>query len=249
MDKEILKYYSRKDIQKAILNESENKEVAVSYSDKGFGKRPDILQFENDIYELAKLGATSFHISEEHWKNPLLLKPGMTKKELDELRSGWDCIFDLDSNYFEYARIAALLIIEALKFHDIKNIGIKFSGNKGIHLGISFKSFPYKVNNILTKDLFPEGVRVIALYLKEMIKEQLSIKLLEKDSIEDLAKNTLQEKSNLTKNGIFDPFTIVDIDTLLISNRHVYRAPYSLHEKSGLVSLPLKFQDLLSFKF
>ena len=31
----------------------------------------------------------------------------------------------------------------------------------------------------------------------------------------------------------------LEIDTVLISSRHLYRMPYSLHEKSGLVSLPI----------
>ena len=75
-----LNYYLRKDIQSSIIKSAKNREVAVVYSDKGFGKRPDILQYENDIAELAKQGATSFHISEEHWKNPLLIRTGMSKK-------------------------------------------------------------------------------------------------------------------------------------------------------------------------
>ena len=33
---------------------SQNREVAVNFSDKGYGKRPDVIQFENDVYELAK---------------------------------------------------------------------------------------------------------------------------------------------------------------------------------------------------
>src|SRR3990167_4434778 len=94
-----LDYYSRKDIQKAILESSKNKEVAVKYSSGSFGKRPDSLNFEQDVFELAKQGATSFHISEEHWRNPLLLKPGMTKLELDKLRVGYDIILDIDTKF------------------------------------------------------------------------------------------------------------------------------------------------------
>jgi hypothetical protein len=37
----------------------------------------------------------------------------------------------------------------------------------------------------------------------------------------------------------FDIAKILQIDTLLISSRHLYRMVYSLHEKSGLVSLPI----------
>src|SRR3989344_7190915 len=38
------------------------------------------------------------------------------------------------------------------------------------------------------------------------------------------------------------------IDTILISSRHLYRMPYSLHEKSGLVSLPLDPDKVLEFE-
>ena len=81
-----LKYYSQEKIQKAIIRHSLHKEVVASYGGKGFGKRPDTLNYDSDILELAKQGATSFHISEEHWKNPRNLVPGMTKRQLDELR-------------------------------------------------------------------------------------------------------------------------------------------------------------------
>ena len=81
----VLEHYAGKEVQKALLESSKNKEVAIKYGEKGFGKRPDTLYFENDILDLAKSGATSFHISEELWKNPLQLKPGMTKKQLDEI--------------------------------------------------------------------------------------------------------------------------------------------------------------------
>ncbi|MEK6862588.1 MAG: hypothetical protein AABW57_00275, partial [Nanoarchaeota archaeon] len=127
---DLLNYYSRKDIQKSIFESSVNRELAVKFGNKGFGKRPDILQFEKDIYELVKQGATSFHISEERWKNPLLLKPGMTKNQFDGLRTSWDLLIDLDGE-FEYTKIAAYLITEALKFHNLNSYSIKFSGSRG----------------------------------------------------------------------------------------------------------------------
>ena len=220
----LLKYYSIKDIQQEIIRLSKNREIAAVFSDKGFGKRPDILQYEQDILELVKKGATSFHISEEHWTNPLLLKPGMTKSELDRLRTGFDLILDIDGP-FEYSQIAAYLIVEALKYHNIENISVKFSGNKGFHIGIPFSSFPEKVNNIDTRLLFPDAPKIISQYLKEFIKEQL-IKKTEKK----------------------DPFSIVDIDTVLISNRHMFRSVYSYHEKSGLISIPIDPDSILNFK-
>lgn len=239
-------YYSRKEIQSKIVSAAKNKEIGVLFHDGNFGKRPDILQYDNDVLELVKQGAYSFHISEETWQNPLMLRPGMSKKELDELRIGWDLVLDIDSKHLEYSKIAALLVIEAIKFHNIKNMDIKFSGNHGFHIGISFKAFPEKVTNMETKLLFPEGLRTIASYIKYLIKNHLESELL-KHNIEDIAKNIGKEKEGLFKDGKFDPFSVVDIDTILISSRHLFRAAYSINEKSGLVSVPITLEQLKNF--
>jgi DNA primase large subunit len=45
-----------------------------------------------------------------------------------------------------------------------------------------------------------------------------------------------------------DPFRIANVDPILISPRHLFRMPYSLHEKTHLVSLPLLPGDLPDFK-
>ena len=243
-----LEYYSRKEVQKAIVSAAKNKEVAVKYLDEGFGKRPDVLQFNNDVLELAKSGVTSFHLSEEHWSNPLLLKPGMTKNQLDDLRIGWDCILDIDCKFLEFSKEAALLLAEALKFHDIKNFGIKFSGNSGFHLGIPFESFPEKVHNQDIKLLFPDGVRVIASYLKNLISAPLSEKILKISKIEEIAKVLSKNKSELLIKNKFNPFSVLEIDSVLISSRHMYRAPYSINEKKGLVSIPLTLSQLKNFE-
>ena len=134
-----LQFYARKDIQKEILKDAKDREVSFKFGDKGFGKRPDVLQFEGDVFELAKQGVTSFHISEERWSNPLDLNTGMNRKDLDELRIGWDLILDIDGP-FEFSQVAAELLVDALKFHDIENLAVKFSGNKGFHLAIPFES-------------------------------------------------------------------------------------------------------------
>ena len=219
---DLREYYSKKEVQNKLMEVSKDREISVKVGDS-FGKRPDILQYPSDIIELVKSGATSFHISEEHWKNPLLLKPGMTKRELNSLRIGWDLILDIDGP-FEFSQITSYLITEASDFNDVKSYTIKFSGNKGFHIAIPFNAFPETVNSIKTKDLFPEGPQVIASYLKNIIKNELSERI---------------------KND--NPYSIVDIDTILISNRHMFRAPYSYHEKSGLISIPVKKENILNF--
>ena len=60
-------YYSKQEVQKAIFEFSRHKEVCPRYFE-GFGKRPDVLQYPGDIFELVKKGATSFHCSEEIWQ-------------------------------------------------------------------------------------------------------------------------------------------------------------------------------------
>ena len=46
----------------------------------------------------------------------------------------------------------------------------------------------------------------------------------------------------------FNAASIIDVDTILIASRHLYRAVYSLHEKSGLVSIPVEIDHLLDFE-
>ena len=240
-----LNHYARKDVQKAILAVSKDREVGIKFGEKGYGKRPDILQYEEDVYQLAKQGATSFHISEERWQDPLLLTTSMSKKDLDKLRIAWDLMIDIDGKSFEYSKKAAHLVCEALKFHDIKNFSVKFSGNRGFHIGIRYESFPDVLNNIPTKELFPDGPKTIALFLEEFIRDELSNALLENKTITQLEKESRVPK--LKENGIFNPFKLVELDTILISPRHLFRAPYSINEKSSLVSIPIKPNEILSF--
>ena len=82
--------------------------------------------------------------------------------------------------------------------------------------------------------------RVISSYLKSMIQEFLTAKLLSKGSLNDIAKSIGKTEDQLIVNGKFDPYQAVDIDSVLISSRHLFRCAYSINEKSGLVSIPLK---------
>ena len=233
-----LKYYSRKDIQNEILRLAKNREVQGWFNNIR-GSRPEILNYFGDIETWINNGLSSIHVSEERWYDPLNLKSGMKKSDLNNLRCGWDFVIDLDSTYLSYSLIAGELLVEALKFHDIENYSIKFSGNHGVHIGICYEAFPKEVNGQNIKDFFPDGLKIIVSYLKDMIKDFLAERLLKED-INDIAINIGKNKSDLIKNKKFDPFTVVDIDTILISSRHMFRAVYSINEKSGLVSIPLK---------
>ena len=121
-----LSYYKRKEIRELLVKYAKDKEVAVRFKDF-FGKRPDSLQYPNDVVELAKRKATSFHCSEELWSNPLSLRSDMKRKEQDELRIGWDLILDIDCSHFIYSKLATHILIKILKeeFMIIKNDQLK----------------------------------------------------------------------------------------------------------------------------
>lgn len=243
----VLRYYKRPDIQEAIIREADNKEIAISYGGTGYGKRPDVLHYPRDVLEMVKQGGTSFHCSEELWHNPLNIVTGMKARELDELRKGWDLILDIDCPELEYSKIAGDLLVQALKHHGIKHVSVKFSGNHGFHLGIPFEAFPETIHNTPVKHMFPDGPRKIAAYLQDMIRQPLADRLLAKHPPHTIAKNVGKEPNELTTNGQFDPFKVLDIDTILIASRHLYRMPYSLNEKSGLASVVIEPDEILAF--
>lgn len=248
---EVIKYYSRKDVQKHILNLAKNREIAISYNGK-FAQRPQTLLFERDIIEHARNGATSFHASEERWNNPMSLVTTSKKNELDRIRIGWDLILDIDCKFLEYSKICAKLIIETLKFHGVNCYSIKFSGNTGFHIGVPFEAFPNKINETEVSKMFPEAPQVIANYIKEMIKERLGEEILKFNNLSEIMKKTGMKYENLIieedDKKFFNPYSLITIDTIAISSRHLFRMPYSLNEKSWLVSVPIKEDEIDSFE-
>lgn len=307
----ILKHYKRKDVQEAIVAHVKDREVAPRFNET-FGSRPDSLRNGADILEYAKDGATSFHCSEERWSNPHQLATEMKPHELAALRIGWDLIIDIDCKSWEYSKLIAFAIVTILKSFGIASISVKFSGNKGFHIGVPFEAFPNTIHGKETRLLFPEGPRRIAAYLIHLLETRFGTLLQEKEKssiahslnipIEDLMvsvcvscnkKHPVSQANSLeficpfcenrfttgqfisykscdkcgklmVKSGHvsqtcsrcgknrfqakLDVEKILEIDTVLISSRHLYRAPYSLHEKSGLVSLPIDPNHVLDFQ-
>ena len=252
-----LRYYKRKEVQDLIVKFAQNKEIGVRYG-LGFGKRPDILVYPRDVIEVVMQGATSFHCSEETWKDPLSISKNNTKKELDELRSGWDLILDIDCPILGYSALCADLIIRFLKYCGVKDFSIKFSGNKGFHIAVPFEAFPKEVNGDETRLLFPQAPQQIAAYIKENIEEELAKNILQWENgdlsnvsrrldipEEKLIHNVRNKSGDLIATLNVESF--LEIDTVLISSRHLFRMPYSLHEKSGLVSLPIDPDRILEF--
>lgn len=251
-----LDYYSRKDVLKELVEISRDREIQVWFGSIP-GQRPETINFEGDILASVKRGMSSFHVSEERWRDALKLKSGLSKSDLDNLRIGWDMILDIDCKRIDHSRIAASLLVDALRFHNVKNISVKFSGGSGFHIGVPFEAFPEKVNNVKIKDLFPEGTRIIASYLVDLIKEPLNKEFLKLNkNWQELADKFSKKKEDIFSNKrpedpytTFDinPYSVLDIDSILISSRHMIRAPYSINEKTGLVSVPIHPEEIPSF--
>lgn len=231
------KYYKNRYVQRALGEFAASREVVPRYFNS-FGKRPDTLQYSSDVAALAEKGATSFHCSEELWQNPLELSTGLSEEELNNLRTGWDLIIDIDTKYMEYGRIAAELVIEALRFHNVKSIGLKFSGGSGWHIGVPWKAFPERIGEIEVKNMFPKAAQAIVSYLGEMVHGRLL------ERISDLSN----EKIGFVKVKDYEAVKKVVPDLVLVSPRHLFRMPYSLHERTGLASIVIKPEQLRDFR-
>jgi len=227
-------YYSKPDVQKAIFEFCKNRETIPRYFE-GFGKRPDSFEYKGDSFELVKKGATSFHCSEEIWKDPMKINTEMNEEQANELRTGWDLIIDIDSKYLDYSKIMAELIIKMLRFHGVKNIGLKFSGSKGFHIILPWKAFPKEINNVQAKDKFPEWPRIITRYITEKIEEKL------------IERISALERPNKYVRDFQAPKEVIP-DLVLVSPRHLFRAPYSLHEKTALASVVIDPEKVSEFE-
>jgi len=232
--KEVQFYYLRDGILDKIFELCRGREVVPIYlSDEGpkYGSRPSEIQYRKDLEFLVKQGATSFHASVEKWKNALALRAGMRRDELDRNRLGWDLIIDIDSDRgLEFAKKTAILLVQALKMHGVKNISAKFSGRRGWHLGVRGEALPKEINFKMTASQYPELLQHITAYLKDHIKDRLREQFARIDSALSNA----------------DPFAVVHVEENW-GSRHLFRMPYSFNEKTWLVSLPVALKDIASF--
>lgn len=238
---EILRYYSRSEIQNIILEIAKDREVVGSVKDGSYLKRPDTLLYPKDIEERVKRGVVAFHCSVEKWSQPMQLSVNLKQEEIDNLRKGFDFIIDIDAKVKLEHAIAATKVV----YNFLKDMGItptiKFSGSRGFHLAISSEAFPQKIDFKETKKRYPEIPQILAEYLKESIKDRLLEELIILEGgVASLVKN-VKSISELS------PYEFIDIEKNW-GNRHLFRMPYSLHSKYWLVSLPIKFEDLKDFK-
>lgn len=245
---EIIRYYRKAEVREKIIKVAKDREIVPLLITGDFGMRPQAILFEGDYDELIREGVASLHMSIERWRNPMLLKSEMKRSELDELRLGWDLIIDIDAKAFEFSKLCAPLIIEALELHGLKDIFVKFSGRNGFHIAVPFETFPQRIGEKTVDRMFPEAARMIVGYLKQMIEKQLAEELQTNFSLEELCKLSNLKAEELVNEELgINPYKLVDIDPVAISSRHLVRCPYSLHEKTWLISIPLDKRKIPSF--
>ncbi|MBI2542569.1 MAG: hypothetical protein HYW24_00055 [Candidatus Aenigmarchaeota archaeon] len=244
--KRIWSYYSRESVQKALVEAGKDREVVSVFQDGSFGKRPDIIQYPTDVVQAVSDGTVAFHGSVERWNNPMNLSVGMYKPDMDNLRKGWDIIFDPDVKDFEIAKLVAKQIIQILEKHNVKNYSVKFTGGKGFHIGVCFESLPERINLQPVNTLYPSLFQNVVEYVKWYSRDELKEKLLALDDPENLAKRVGKSLNEIITENELDPFKIISMD--VFGSRHLFRLPYSLHESTLLVSMPVKVEKIEKFK-
>lgn len=243
---EILKYYLNDDIIDRLLN-VKDRECAVRYGDS-FGKRPMYFQYAGDVENAIRSGATSFHISEERWHNPLDLNKDLTKERLAEMRKAWDMLIDIDCKNIDVSKLFCGMIVKKLEREGVRSVSVKFSGGSGFHVLVPFESFPDSINGVDTNKLFPDAPMIISIFLKNELESGLR-ESLEKDyGIKRLSNLFGMEESKLMVDGRLDPYKVIGIDTVLIAERHMFRMQYSLNEKKWLVSVPVDKNKVSDFR-
>lgn len=232
-DWKIRQYYSRDGVQERMLGNAEYREMVPTY-ESGFGHRPDAVNFPGDLEQFVEDGAVAFHGSVEHWRNPLLID----ESDQDALRSGWDLVIDIDCDpSFELAKDTARLLVDTLENQfGIEAVGVKFSGNRGFHISVPKSAFPDKVDDQEISDLYPRLPKACINVLREEMEEEMR-RLVRKHGLEEQMS---------TSHGT-DPYQVADLENNW-GSRHLFRMPYSLHDSSWLVSLPIPKDEIQAFE-
>jgi len=237
---EVLEYYAREDVVKELVKNAAYREVAGAHIDGKYDARPNIVQFPSDIMQMAKKGVVSFHYSVEHWANPMAL--GKNSGNYQSLRTGWDLLLDIDSKLgIEEAQLTAAMIAKFIEKYNVKNYGVKFSGRRGFHIIMPWIMFPKQVNFRQTKELYPEIPRIVSRFICERISQDLMQSLIRLKGMKGLLSVLDSPPSEIS------PYYFVEVERNW-GNRHMFRAPYSLNEKTWLASVPIARNELASFR-
>ncbi len=250
----IKKYYRRSDVEQEIVNIAEHREIAPTH-DWGYGSRPDTINFPGDFRSFVDNGAISFHGSVEKWRNPLLID----EVDSEDLRTGWDLVIDIDCDEdgedLAMSKATVNAVIKKFESLGVRNYSIKFSGNRGFHIGVRAEAFPEKIRGKHFSQWYPELPQAIVGFLRDELEEEL-VEVI--SNLRPELKSEIIEIEKLEMGGGGDwseleidvsnlPYKISDIENDW-GNRHLFRLPYSVHDGSGLVSVPLKKSELWDFR-
>jgi len=245
----VIAYYSKDIISKAIAAAAVGREAVGVYTGGHYDSRPNVIQFAADVGQLARKGVTSFHISVERWRYPMQIaqvnanSSSAPQARYDTLRTGWDFVVDIDSKLgLEESTIAARLICELFERYGIKQYGLKFSGRRGWHICLPWEALPKQIDYKPAEIGYPSVPRILARFIADKISEQFKSELDRqgvpkwRERLESLGTNPSEK----------DKFIFIELEQDW-GARHLVRAPYSLNEKTWLVSLPIKPEQLTSF--
>ena len=106
-----------------------------------------------------------------------------------------------------------------------------------------------------TRLLFPDMAKKTVLFLIHELKSRISKVILDYEGGGIKAIKQICERYSIShesleyneKRNEFNFMKVIDIDTILITSRHLFRMPYSLNEKSGLVSVPVDKNKVMEF--
>jgi predicted RNA-binding Zn-ribbon protein involved in translation (DUF1610 family) len=169
-----------------------------------------------------------------HGQETRLLFPEATKRVVSYLA---DCI-DSKENNFQLSK----KILENKDFNEMLK---DKDNNKGLIKEVCLSC------GAIIKDNGENKVEFICPKCGKSVKADNSVKymLCEKDNVymERIEENN-EKKCPVCGSIKFGKKVNLFIDTLLVSPRHLYRMTYSLHEKSGLASIPIIPEKILEFK-
>jgi hypothetical protein len=188
---------------------------------------------------------------------------GMSQEDTDNLRKSFDFIIDIDAKVkLEHSIASAKAICNFLVDLGISPT-IKFSGRRGVHIGIAANAFPESIDFKKLSSRYPEVPQTIASYIREMTSDQILDEMAAiEGGVAALMNSVGITPSNLTPDD-YVAFSnrgtyLEKADTNYVyniaelekgwSNRHLFRMPYSLHPAYGYVSMPIRLEKLSSFK-
>lgn len=204
------RYYEQSAIQQRLFEIAPQREIVPAFNGQIY-HRPDVLENQQTLDAWIRDGMTSVHGSVELYSDPI---------ELDQeyphhLRTGWDLIIDIDSHAEDLApaKMVTAALSDVLDEYDVP-YGVKFSGRRGFHIGIPADAFVDASSIVPIAEFYPGLPKSTIYFLKGRAAEHLS------DAI------------------AYDPYEMVDVEESW-GQRHLFRLPYSLHEASGLASVPV----------